>query len=161
MRRAPSPARSDLVAALDAMRRIIRVLRRTSLPAERSLGVGAAQLFVLHQLAEAPAGSINELATRTYTDQSSVSVVVRRLVEQGLVARRPAAEDARRRELRLTTPGRRLMERAPTPPQVRLIAGLAVLRPRELATLRRLLDRVVDGMGASGEPPTMLFTERS
>lgn len=159
MRRAPSSPRPDLTAALDAVRRIVRVLRQSSARAERELGLGGAQLFVLHQLAEAPAGSINELAERTYTHQSSVSVVVRRLVEQGLVARRPSPDDARRRELRLTTAGRRLVSRAPMPAQVDLIRGLAALRGEELATLNRLLRRVVQRMGASGEPPTMLFVD--
>jgi DNA-binding MarR family transcriptional regulator len=152
-------SRSDLTAALDAIRRIVRVLRQSSARTERELGVGGAQLFVLHQLASAPAGSVNQLAERTYTHQSSVSVVVRRLVEQGLVARRPGADDARRRELRLTAAGRRVVERAPMPVQVRLIQGLGALRPTELANLSRLLRRVVQGMGAAGEPPSMLFAE--
>jgi DNA-binding MarR family transcriptional regulator len=161
MRRAASADRSDLTAALDAVRRIVRVLRQSSARTERELGIGGAQLFVLHQLADAPARSVNELAERTYTHQSSVSVVVRRLAEQGLVARRPAADDARRRELRLTAAGRRLVERAPMPVQVRLIQGLAGLGRDELATLSRLLRRVVQSMGAAGEPPSMLFVEGS
>ena len=157
MRRPSRP--SDLTTALDAVRRIVRVLRESSARTERSLGIGGAQLFVLHQLARAPAQSVNELAERTYTHQSSVSAVVRRLVEQGLVARRPAPDDARRRELRLTTTGRRLVERAPLPAQVRLIEGLHALGPGELASLSRQLRRVVQGMGAAGEPPSMLFVE--
>ena len=159
MRRAAPSDRQALTAALDALRRIVRVLRQSSARTERELGIGGAQLFVLHQLAESPAGSVNELAERTYTHQSSVSVVVRRLVEQGLVARRPAATDARRRELRLTTAGRRLVERATPPAQVRLIQGLGGLGREELGRLSRSLRRVVQGMGATGEPPSMLFTE--
>jgi len=157
MRRTAS--RSNLTAALDAVRRIVRVLRESSARTERELGIGGAQLFVLHQLASEPATSINQLADRTYTHQSSVSVVVRRLVEQGLVARRPAADDARRRELRLTAAGRRLVERAPLPAQVRLIQGLDALAPPELERLSRLLRRVVRGMGAADEPPSMLFAD--
>ena len=152
-------AQAHLTAALDAIRRIFRALRLSSGRAERELGIGSAQLFVLQQLAAAPAKSINELAERTYTHQSSVSVVVRRLVEQGLVARRRASDDGRRRELSLTAAGRRLAARAPVPAQVRLIEGLGTLRQSELGTLRRLLGRVVQGMGASAEPATMLFTE--
>jgi DNA-binding MarR family transcriptional regulator len=159
MRRAASADRQALTTALDALRRIVRVLRQSSARTERELGIGGAQLFVLHQLAVSPAGSVNELAERTYTHQSSVSVVVRRLVEQGLVARRPAADDARRRELRLTGAGRRLVERAPLPAQVRLIQGLGALRRGELPKLSRLLRRVVQGMGAADEPASMLFGE--
>jgi DNA-binding MarR family transcriptional regulator len=148
-----------IIQALDAIRRIISVLRRSSRVAESEVGIGGAQLFVLQQLATAPARSINELAERTYTHQSSVSVVIRRLVKQGLVERRPAPDDRRRRELRLTRAGKRLVARAPLPAQIRLINGLRALSLSQLRTFVRLLDHVVDRMGAAGEPPAMLFAE--
>ena len=148
-----------MTQALDAIRRIISVLRRSSRLAESEVGIGGAQLFVLQQLATAPARSINELAERTYTHQSSVSVVIRRLVKQGLVERRPASDDRRRRELRLTRAGKRLVARAPVPAQIRLINGLRALSLSQLGTLVRLLDQVVHRMGAASEPPAMLFAE--
>jgi MarR family transcriptional regulator, lower aerobic nicotinate degradation pathway regulator len=155
----PKKAEPGVVIAMDAIRRIIRVLRRSARSAEQELGIGGAQLFVLQQLAAGPAQSVNELAERTYTHQSSVSVVVRRLVHQGLVERKPASEDNRRRVLRLTKAGARLAARAPLPGQVRLIKALRALPPRELKSLSRLLNRVVQKMGAAGEPPAMLFSE--
>ncbi|HEV8456499.1 MAG TPA: MarR family winged helix-turn-helix transcriptional regulator [Gemmatimonadales bacterium] len=148
-----------MTQALDAIRRIISVLRRSSRLAESEVGIGGAQLFVLQQLATAPARSINELAERTYTHQSSVSVVIRRLVKQGLVERRPAPDDRRRRELRLTPAGKRLVARAPVPAQIRLINGLRALSVSQLRTFVRLFDQVVHRMGAAGEPPAMLFAE--
>jgi DNA-binding MarR family transcriptional regulator len=148
----------DITQALDAIRRIISVLRRTSRVAETKFGIGSAQLFVLQELARAPARSINELAERTYTHQSSVSVVVHRLVQQNLVERRPAKDDRRRRELRLTRAGERLLARAPVPPQIRLIEGLRALAPSELRVLAGLLDQVVLQMGAADETPEMLFS---
>ena len=156
-----SRGQRPLTDTLDAIRRIIRVLRLSSRRSERELRIGSAQLFVLQQLGAGPVRSVNELAERTYTHQSSVSVVVRRLVAQGLVARRPAADDRRRRELRLTKAGERLLARAPVPAQVRLINGLRTLPAAKLRTLSRLLGQVVVAMGASGEPPGMFFTEIS
>ena len=135
------------------------MLRRSSRTTEGRFGIGSAQLFVLQQLASAPARSVNELAERTYTHQSSVSVVVHRLVREGLVERRPAKDDRRRRELRLTRAGQRLVARAPVPPQMRLIDGLRALPASEARTLARLLKRVVQQMGSAKEPPVMLFTD--
>jgi DNA-binding MarR family transcriptional regulator len=152
-------AEPDITEALNAIRRIIAVLRRTSRRLEEEFGIGSAQLFVLQQLAQSPARSINELAERTFTHQSSVSVVVRRLVKQGLVERRPAKDDRRRRELRLTRAGQRLAARAPVPAQIRLIGGLRSLPVSQLHTLARLLNRVVHRMGAAKDPPAMLFSE--
>lgn len=90
MKRARAGHQIQLEPTLDAIRRILRVLRRSSRLSQREYGIGSPQLFVLQRLADSPASSIKELAERTYTHQSSVSVVVRRLVEQGLVVRRPA-----------------------------------------------------------------------
>jgi DNA-binding MarR family transcriptional regulator len=59
---------------LDAVRRIVQALRESSRQAERQVGLSGAQLFVLQKLAESPASSVNELAARTHTHQSSVSL---------------------------------------------------------------------------------------
>jgi DNA-binding MarR family transcriptional regulator len=153
----PKRMHPPVTGVLDALRRIVRDLRQSSRTTEREFGIGGAQLFVLQQLADSPLDSINELADRTYTHQSSVSVVVRRLVEQGLVVRRPAAADRRRRELKLTAAGRRVVARAPVAAQVRLINALLRLPEPQLGRLERLLRRVVKTMGAAGEPAEMLF----
>jgi DNA-binding MarR family transcriptional regulator len=69
--------------AIDAFRAIVQALRSASRDVERRTGVSAAQLFALHELALHSGASINELAAITYTHQSSVSVVVQRLVQRG------------------------------------------------------------------------------
>jgi DNA-binding MarR family transcriptional regulator len=153
--------RPQVTGILDSIRRIIRDLRQSSRISEQRYGIGGAQLFVLEQLADAPAESVNQLAERTYTHQSSVSVVVRRLVEQGLVETRESKDDRRRRELRLTAAGRRLASRAPETAQHRLIHALLQLPGARQQSLDRLLRRVVRMMGAAGEPPEMLFASGS
>src|SRR5689334_12541357 len=88
----------DAEAVMHALRRLVRFLRLADRRAEGAAGISAAQMFVLRSLADAPASSLSELADRTLTDQSSVSTVVARLVETGLVVRR-RGEDRRRIEL--------------------------------------------------------------
>src|SRR4051794_17364807 len=104
---------------LDAIRRIVQALRESSRLAERHVGLTGAQLFVLQKLAEAPASSVNTLAARTHTHQSSVSAVVARLVEQGLVRRAPSTTDGRSVELSLSASGRRALDGAPDLAQAR------------------------------------------
>jgi len=145
-------------AVLDAIRRIVRSLREASRASERSLGLSAAQVFVLQRLQAAPAQSVNELAERTLTHQSSVSVVVSKLCERGLVARTPSEADARRIEIALTKQGRALLERAPVvAPQDRLIAGLAILGPRKRRLLAAGLRGLIDAMALPDEPAAMFF----
>ena len=144
---------------LRALRRVVRALRLADRAAESRLGLSAAQLFVLERLSEGPAGSMAELAGRTLTDASSVSVVVQRLAERGLVVRATAHEDARRTTLRLSAAGRRLLAAAPRSPQVDLIDSLEQLSTTERSQLERLLERVVRGMGIEDDAPTPMFFE--
>lgn len=149
------------LGALDALRRIVRALGISARTAERSAGVTGAQLFVLEQLHQAPAHSLNDLADRTFTHQSTVSVVVDRLVTRGLVTRERSTADARQVELTLTPAGRAALRRAPPPAQSRLIAALHALPARECRALADTLGRVVRQMKLTGGPPGMFFDEAS
>jgi len=151
--------RDDVRAILDGIRHVVRVLRVSARAAERRVGVSGAQLYVLHQLAERPATSLNALAARTHTHQSSVSVVVARLVRRGLVERRTSAADGRRIELALTAAGRRLVRRAPAAAQERLVAALGRLPVAERARLATGLSRLVQSLGVAGRTPGMFFEE--
>jgi DNA-binding MarR family transcriptional regulator len=145
-------------AVLDGIRRIVRSLREESRASERVLGLSAAQVFVLHRLASAPALSVNELAERTLTHQSSVSVVVSKLCARGLVARTASATDARRVELSLTRQGRVLLSRAPAnAPQDRLLAALALIGSRGRKRLADALGELVGAMALAEEPAAMFF----
>lgn len=150
---------ADTRAVLDAVRRIVRDLHESSREAERTLGVTGAQLFVLQALGETPGASLNSLARQTHTHQSSVSTVVSRLVERGLVLRAPAAEDARRLELRLSADGRRLAARAPGPAQARLVQAIERLPAARRRTLARSLVALTNEMDLAGREPVMFFDE--
>jgi DNA-binding MarR family transcriptional regulator len=144
---------------MDSLRRIVRDLRLSAREAERSAGVSGAQLFVLQALADHSAASLNELADRTLTDQSSVSVVVRRLADRKLVARRPSSQDARRVVLSLTAAGHRMLARCPEPTQARLVAALGSISPSELGALSTGLGALVREMGIEDAEPRMFFEE--
>jgi DNA-binding MarR family transcriptional regulator len=135
--RAEDPDEREVAAVLEGVRRVVRVLRVSSRATEQRLGVSGAQLFVLQQLAQAPARSLNELAERTHTDQSSVSVVVSRLVERGLVSRDISVEDSRRITISLTSAGRTVLRHAPEAAQARLVEALRRLPRTQLTGLAR------------------------
>jgi MarR family transcriptional regulator, lower aerobic nicotinate degradation pathway regulator len=144
---------------MDDLRKIVRGLRLTARAAERSAGISGAQLFVLQMLAAERAPSLGDLAERTCTDQSSVSVVVRRLVDRGLVARKTAAGDARKIELELTRAGRTLLKRCPEPTQTKLVAALSRMKPSALEALREGLATLTREVGIDAEPARMFFDE--
>src|ERR1044071_8814714 len=100
-------AESDAIGrSMNAVRSVVRALRINTRAIESQMGISLAQLFVLQQLADRPANSLNELAERTATHQSSVSVVVRRLVDNGYVSRVTSTHDKRRIEIDVTPTGR-------------------------------------------------------
>src|SRR5688572_19499188 len=150
---------ADAAAVMESLRKLVRFLRLADRRAEGAAGISAAQLFVLRQLASAPAASLAELAARTLTDQSSVSTVVARLVDRGLVVRRPAAADRRRVELALTARGRRAAAKAPELAQVRIVDAIAAMSPARRAALVQTLGEFVRAIGADAVPARMLFED--
>ena len=133
---------------LDALRSIVRELRLASREAEQRVGVHGAQLHALRQLADSPSTSSTELAGRTHTDISSVSVVVSRLVEQGLVARKSADDDRRRLSLGLTARGRAVLRKAPEVGMSRLMHAASQLSDREIRAIAAGLSKLVDSLDA-------------
>jgi len=142
---------------LDAIRALVGGLTRSARSVERRTGVTTAQLFVLRQLAESDGLSLGEIADRTLTRQSTVSVVVGRLVKQGLVRRDRAADDHRRLRLSLTATGRRVLARAPEPTTGRLIAALDELTSEQMRSLSAGLDALIDALGLESRTAGMLF----
>jgi len=153
------PHSRETLLVLDHLRRIVRTLRESSRAAEVRFGVTGAQLFVLRALAGAAPSSLNEVAARTHTHQSTVSVVVKRLVARGLVRRATATSDARRVELTLTARGRTVLARAPLAAQDRLIAGLEMLTSADRDRLATTLGRLVTAMGLGAAAPGMFFED--
>ncbi|WP_437590619.1 MarR family winged helix-turn-helix transcriptional regulator [Sorangium sp. So ce1000] len=152
-----APGGPDAQRVMDAIRAIVQRLRVSSRACERQLGLSSAQLFVLQQLDQAAASSIAELAQRTLTHQSSVSVVVTRLAERGLVARRASPEDARRTEISLTPAGRALLRRAPRTAQAELVAAVDRLPADERRALAQSLTTLARALGAGDEAPPLFF----
>jgi MarR family transcriptional regulator, lower aerobic nicotinate degradation pathway regulator len=158
-RGAPIHADESVRATLDAVRRLVRALRSGARRSETATGLTSAELFIVHALGTGPARSLNELAERTFTDQSSASPVVERLRQRGLVRRERSAEDGRRVVIALTPAGRAALANAPEAPQEAIVDAIGRLSPADRRALARTLTRLVAEMGLAGERPAMLFEE--
>lgn len=150
----------DATQVMQALRRIVRMIRIADRDAQGGHELSAAQLYVLHSLARAPAASLSELAQRTLTDQSSVSTVVAKLVAKKLVKRTPSAADRRRTALGLTPAGQRVVKHAPELVQTRIIQAVSAMPATPRKELVRSLSRLVDAIGAKNVAPKM-FSEES
>ncbi|MEO8575664.1 MAG: MarR family transcriptional regulator [Gemmatimonadales bacterium] len=140
-------ARADMTTVVDAIRSIIQTVRKSGRETEQKLGISSAQLYVLAELRDRPASSINELADRTYTHQSSVSTIVGRLVENRLVTRNASSRDGRRLSIALTPAGRATVRKSPDPVQTRLMSALRTMSRGELKDLAGSLSILTDVLG--------------
>jgi DNA-binding MarR family transcriptional regulator len=150
---------NDTRTVMDAVRCIVHSVRVASRTAEKELGLSGAQLFVLGKLADGKATSVNELAQRTLTHQSSVSVVVHKLVKGGLVASAPSAADGRRVELSLTRKGRSVIAKSPQAAQEQLIEALENMPCESRKRLAELLQDFVGRAGIAEEFPALLMED--
>lgn len=158
----PTPSRrrrraADLAATLNSLRRIVRAGRGASQAVESRFGVSSAQLYVLQTLAESPGMSIKDLVKMTLTTNSSVSEVVGRLVDSGLVTREVAEDDRRKKVLTLTEGGREIVRHSPSTILRKLIDGFHCLSDRDQHSLAGSLEEWCRLSGLANVSPAMLF----
>ncbi|MEZ4255624.1 MAG: MarR family transcriptional regulator [Polyangiales bacterium] len=149
----------EAASVLKSLRQLVHGLRATSHAVEDDVGLTGAQLFVLRELAGEPDVSIRRLSERTMTDPSSVSVVVARLTERGLVNRRRDPDDGRRSVLSVSKRGKAVLGRSPEPYQAKLFAALQALPRQRLRQLHLGLSALLDGSKQSHSTAPLFFED--
>ncbi|HEY5061584.1 MAG TPA: MarR family transcriptional regulator [Gemmatimonadaceae bacterium] len=156
-----APASMQAARTLSCIRALVAALAQSARSVERRTGITNAQLFVLQLLASEPMLSINELAARALTQQSTISLLVTRLAHAGLVHRERSDDDARRARVVLTAKGQRMVRRAPTPPMARMIAAVETLAPADLRGLERGLGALLKAMKIATSGDALMFESRT
>lgn len=107
-------------------------------------GLGSSQYNILRILrgADGEALPIMTIRERMLHPEPSITRLVDRLEERGLVAREPSSEDRRRVNCRLTAEGKVLVDSLDEPVDRRDQELMARLTQKELTTLRALLGKV-------------------
>ena len=144
-------------AALDRVRTLVSALSHSARAVERSTGITNAQLFLLRQLSEADSLSVNDLAARARTQQSTVSIVVARLVRAGFAAKRKSVDDGRIAIITLTAKGRRILAHAPTPPTAALLRAIERLSDRDARALSGGVGALLSTLDLTPPEVNMLF----
>jgi DNA-binding MarR family transcriptional regulator len=138
-RRLPEP---DTIDPLPVWFRFIRLHRRVSsaIAAElKALGLSIPQFDILSTLTEREGFTQQELAAQLYVTKGNVSGLVDRLVEAGLVERRPIPGDRRSHALHLTGAGRALAEHGIAAQEAYVRRTLGCLSRSDLAELNRIV----------------------
>jgi DNA-binding MarR family transcriptional regulator len=132
---------------VNLLRRLFRGLHHYSKALLRGTGFSAPQVWALNLIGADPGLALRTLSQRMLAHPSTVSGVVDRLVERGVVARTVDTRDRRSVCLTLTARGRRALRRCPPPIQDalrRAVAGLPSARRRALRLALEHLARATE-----------------
>jgi DNA-binding MarR family transcriptional regulator len=129
---------------------LVRHLRLSNNSAKRETGLSGAQIVVIQELARRSAASLTELARRTCTDDSSVSIIVSRLVRDGLAIRDRSGRDGRITAIMLTRKGREVAENAAPPDSID--RAVEQLPAEDRLRFAELLEQFVGQLGDERSP---------
>jgi len=134
---------SHVLPLLGALRRIAQSLDSYSKAIEHSAGLTLPQLLLLEALRNETAPiTAGRLADRVSLTQGTVTSILDRLEDRGLVARTRALEDRRRVLVTLTPRGRDRLGAAPALMRDDFVRGFAALPEAEREALLAAVERI-------------------
>ena len=110
----------------------------------KPLGITYTQYIVLLALWETGSATVGDLCRRLYLDNGTVTPLLKKMEEAGLVCRSRDRQDERVVKVTLTDAGWEMRERAQTIPQQ--VGGCLPLEGQEGAALYALLHRLLEDM---------------
>jgi DNA-binding MarR family transcriptional regulator len=142
------------------LRKIIRSINLESKKIQKEFGISIPQLLILQYLSEqedyrAPAKDIKNYIN---LNASTVSGIVHRLEEKGLVARLPNIKDKRGMYVTLTAKGAELLKKSPTTLQEKMSKRLQALSPEQINELNKNIDILTRLMDAEDVEAAPLIT---
>jgi MarR family transcriptional regulator, organic hydroperoxide resistance regulator len=143
-------APETLGQVLDFMRLLWAVdhgLTRLSRKMERTIGVTGPQRLAIRIVGQHPGISAGALARTLHVHPSTLTGVLRRLVERGMLDRAQDPADARRALFRLTARGEELDAARNGTVEARVRTALAGAAPDDVNASRRLLERIARTLG--------------
>ncbi|WP_298265212.1 MarR family transcriptional regulator [uncultured Lutibacter sp.] len=119
------------------LRKIVRSINLESKRVEKEQGVSIPQLLCLQFLAEQEDYKTNASKLKSFLNlnASTISGIIRRLENKGLIAKLPKAADKRVTLISLTAKGMELLQSAPITFQQKLSEKLQALPPEKLQTI--------------------------
>lgn len=149
-------ARQDEV--LVALRRIIRATDQNSKRLGRDTGLTVPQIVLMRAIAANPGSTAGFLTGQVSLSQATVSTILDRLEERGLVTRQRNPRDKRVVNVALTDAGNALLQQAPAPLQESFRARFEMLPGNQRELIVQALDTVATMMGAGNLDAAPILT---
>ena len=148
----PPLAPGDALGFMQKLWAIDHGLRTLSRQMSKQLGVTGPQRLAIRVIGRNPSATAGEVASELHLHPSTLTGVLARLEQAGLVARYVDPGDARRTRLTLTARGRRVNRSRRGTVEERVEAALLRCTPRERAAAGRVLTELTAALGAPDLP---------
>jgi DNA-binding MarR family transcriptional regulator len=113
---------------------------------EATCKVSGSQLWMLHELQEAPGIGVSDLAHRLSIHQTTCSQLIEKLAARGYVVKARSEEDQRRVGLSITKSAAQVLKEAPGPAEGLIPEALRSLSQSTLESLMANLGELIDGL---------------
>lgn len=133
---------------LVALRRIMRATDQYSRRLSKEAGLTSPQLLIMQAISQQDEITMGQVANAVSLSQATVTTILDRLVKRGLVERQRGQQDKRRVYAHLTTQGKELLLKAPTPLQVEFVDHFNQLERWEQLQILSSLQRIAQMMKA-------------
>jgi DNA-binding MarR family transcriptional regulator len=146
--RGDTPALGDVLEFMRMIWGISHGLQSTSKRMEAELGITGPQRLVVRIVGCCPGASAGQLAEILHLHPSTLTGVLRRLEDRGVLERSPGERDRRQARLRLTAAGRAIDRRHSGTVEDAVRRALSEMKPKEVATtveVLRALERELSG----------------
>jgi len=150
----------EYLEILIKLRKIIRSINLESKRIQKEFGVSIPQLLVLQYLSDQEdyRASAKDIKNFINLNASTVSGIVHRLEEKGLIARLPNTADRRGRFITLTAKGAELLRESPTTLQEKMSKRLQRLTPEQIEDLNENIELLTQLMDADDIEAAPLIT---
>ena len=128
---------------MQSLRRIFKTIQVYSQEVSQKFGITGPQLWTLKALSANGSLPLGQLSKMMYLHPSTITGVVDRLEKKGYVVRDRVHEDRRVVMVQLTPNGRKVIRRAPSPIQGKMIYGLRKLKREDLNFIYHSVERLV------------------
>ena len=135
-------------AVLIALRKVIRATDLHSKYLAKNTGLTTAQLLILQSIQNMGEVSIGEISKKISLSQATVTSILDRLADKGLVYRERSTEDKRKVHAYLTEDAAALIKDAPAPLQERFTKQFRALNEWEQSMMISSLQRIAQMMDA-------------
>jgi DNA-binding MarR family transcriptional regulator len=119
---------------------------------DAQFGVTGPQRLVIRNVGRHPGVSAGQIANILHVHPSTLTGVLGRLVERGILVRKADPADARRALFSLTTPGRKLDELKTGTIENKVRRALGRVSKREVDAARKVLTGLAEALAAPAKP---------